>query len=255
MNKIDSIFSSLQDSNRKALIPFLVAGHPSLESTEGAILAMDGTADIIEIGIPFSDPIADGPVIAVAMHKALESGVTPADVLEMVKRVRSAVNTGLVAMVSHSIVRRLGGVIWLEQAKEAGFDGIIIPDIDETEANVLSDHCREIGISFSMLVSPTSSEERIEKLATLSSGFLYILARLGLTGEQTEIPDIASRIEQIRALTDLPLAVGFGISTKAHVQEVHEHADAAIVGSALVRRMADDVDPIVSAKKFVQDIS
>ena len=255
MNKIDSVFSTLRDSGEKALIPFLVAGNPSLDATEGAILAMDNAVDIIEIGIPFSDPIADGPVIAAAMHKALESGITPTDVLQMVKRIRPSVNSGLVAMVSHSIVRRSGGTDWLVQAKEAGFDGVIIPDIDEVEAKVLSDHCHGIDLSFTMLVAPTSSDERIKTLASLSSGFLYILARVGLTGEQSKIPVIAARIEKIRSITDLPLAVGFGISTKAHVKAVHAHADAAIVGSALVRRMAEESDPIVGAEKFVREIS
>lgn len=255
MNKVASIFSSLCESGNKALMPFLVAGYPSLDATEGAILAIDSTADIIEIGIPFSDPIADGPVIAAAMHKSLESGITPSDVLAMVKRIRPTVDVGLIAMVSHSIVRRSGGTAWLDQAKESGFDGVIIPDIDDAEAKTMSDHCRDIGISFSMLVAPTSTAERIRKLASLSSGFLYILARLGLTGEQSEIPDISDRIEQIRSITDLPLAVGFGITTKEHVQAVHEHADAAIVGSALVRRMAEDSDPIVGAEKFVREIS
>jgi tryptophan synthase alpha chain len=255
MIKIDSIFSSLQESGRKALVPFLVAGHPSLEATEGAILAMDSAVDIIEIGIPYSDPIADGPVIAAAMHTALKSGITPLDVFEMVTRIRSTVDAGIIAMVSHSIVLRSGGTDWLDQAKKAGFDGVIIPDIDEVEAKVMSDHCHNIGISFSMLVAPTSSDERIKTLASLSSGFLYILARLGLTGEQSSVPDIAKRIEKIRSITALPLAVGFGISTKAHVQAVYEHADAAIVGSALVRRMAEEPDPIVGAEKFVREIS
>ena len=236
-------------------MPFLVAGNPSLDATEGAILAIDSAVDIIEIGIPYSDPIADGPVIAAAMHKALESGITPTDVFGMVQRIRAAVDAGIIAMVSHSIVRRSGGTDWLDQAKKAGFDGVIIPDIDDVEAKVMSDHCHNIGISFSMLVAPTSSDERIKTLASLSSGFLYILARLGLTGEQSNVPDISKRIEQIRAITDLPLAVGFGISTKAHVQAVHEHVDAAIVGSALVRRMSEESDPIASVEKFVREIS
>ena len=255
MNKIESIFTSLRGSGSKALMPFLVAGSSSLDATEGAILAMDSAVDIIEIGIPFSDPIADGPVIAAAMFQALEIGTTPADVLRMVKQIRPSVDSGLVAMVSHSIVRRCGATDWLDQAKETGFDGVIIPDIDEVEAKVLSDHCHDIDISFSMLVAPTSSDDRIKTLASLSSGFLYILARIGLTGEQSNLPDIAERIEKIRSITDLPLAVGFGISTKAHVQAVHEHADAAIVGSALVRRMAEEADPIVRAEKFVREIS
>lgn len=256
MSKIDVIFSSLRDSGGKALMPFLVAGDPSLEATQGAINAMDdANADIIEIGIPFSDPIADGPVIAAAMYRALDSGTTPSNVIDLVKRIRPTVNAGLVAMVSHSIVRKCGGTDWLDQLQESGFDGVIIPDIDDVEAKTLSDHCSEIDMSFSMLVAPTSSIDRVESLAALSSGFLYILARLGLTGEQSRVPDIGTRIEEIRSITDLPLAVGFGISSKAHVQAVHEHADAAIVGSALVRRMSEGDDPILTASKFVREIS
>lgn len=256
MSNIDVIFSSLRDSDEKALIPFIVAGDPSLEVTESAITALDNAnADIIEIGIPFSDPIADGPVIGAAMYRALEAGVTPAHVIDLVKRMRPSVNAGIVAMVSHSIVRRSGGSQWLDQLKDAGFDGIIIPDIDDMEANVISDHCRAIDLSFSMLVAPTTSIERIKSIASLSSGFLYVLARLGLTGEQSDVPDIAVRIEEIRSVTDLPLAVGFGISSKAHVQVVHEHADGAIVGSAIVRRMAEENEPISSVEKFVREIS
>ena len=256
MSKIDTIFSALRESGEKALMPFIVAGDPSLEATESVIIAMDNAhVDIIEIGIPFSDPIADGPVIAAAMYRALESGITPSQVLELVERIRPAVDAGIVAMVSHSIVRRSGGIDWLDQLKNARFDGVIVPDIDDVEAELFSQHCREIDISFSMLVAPTSSIERIKTLASLSSGFLYVLARLGLTGEQSEIPDIGSRIEEIRSITDLPLAVGFGISSKAHVQAVHKHADAAIVGSALVRRMAEESDPISTVEKFVHEIS
>lgn len=255
MSKMDLIFAELQKAGEKAIMPFLVAGHPTIEVTEGAICAIDEIADIIEIGIPFSDPIADGPVIAAAMHQSLESGTTVGAVFSMVKKIRPLVKAGLIAMISHSIVRRSGGTVWLDEAKLAGFDGVIVPDIDEVEAKVLSDHCKEIDMSFSMLVAPTSSIDRIKKLADLSSGFLYVLARIGLTGEQSEIPDIAARIQQIRTVTDLPLAVGFGISSKSHVEAVHKHADAAIVGSALVRRMAEGKDPILTAKNFVQEIS
>ena len=256
MNKIEAIFSALRDSGGKALMPFIVAGDPSMAATEDAIVALDGAnADIIEIGIPFSDPIADGPVIGAAMHRALEAGVTPSQVIDLVERIRPTVEAGIVAMVSHSIVRRSGGTDWIDQLHKSGFDGVIIPDIDDLEAKLISDHCRTIDMSFSMLVAPTSSIERVKTLASLSSGFLYVLARLGLTGEQTEVPDIAARIEDIRLVTDLPLAVGFGISSKAHVQAVHEHADAAIVGSALVRRMAEQSEPISSIKHFVNEIS
>lgn len=252
MSRIDSIFSS----ETNALMPFIVAGDPSLNATEGAIIAMaKAGADIVEIGIPFSDPIADGPVIAAAMHRSLGRGVTPADVAGLISRVRSKVDIGLIAMVSHSIVRRNGGTTFIDQFIEAGIDGFIIPDIDESEALPLSQYCTSHGICFSMLIAPTTPVERMKKLAALSSGFLYVLARTGLTGEQQVMPDLSERIDEIRQSTNLPLAVGFGISTAKHVKIVHASADAAIVGSALVRRMEEAEDAILAARQFVAEIS
>ncbi len=237
-------------------MPFLVAGFPSIESTEEAIIAMDEAgADIIEIGIPFSDPIADGPVIAAAMHEALEKGVTPAHAIGMVSRIREKVSAGLIAMVSDSIVCRSGGSAFLDRLVDAGFDGIIIPDIDDLDAQNIAAYCTDCGLTFSMLVSPTTSPNRIAWLASISTGFLYILARVGLTGEQSAPPDITARIAEIRALTDLPLAVGFGISTREHVVSVTQSADAAIVGSALVRRISDSDSPAETARNFVRELS
>ncbi len=252
MNRIDRIFSS----ESKVLMPFLVAGDPSIEATEGAIVAMESSgADIIEIGIPFSDPIADGPVIAKAMYRSLRRGVTPAHVVGLITRVRPKVNCGLIAMVSYSIVHRSGGTRFIDRLADAGIDGFIIPDIDDEDARVISAHCESKGLSFSMLVAPTTSLDRVQKLAELSQGFLYILARTGLTGEQSEMPDLSSRMDEIRTVTTLPLAVGFGISTAVHVKQVHASADAAIVGSALVRRMEESDDAVMAAKQFVSDIS
>ena len=252
MSRIDDIFKSRSN----ALMPFIVAGDPSLEATEGAILAMaDAGADIIEIGIPFSDPIADGPVIAAAMYRSLERGVKPSKVAELIARVRPQIDIGLIAMVSCSIVRRCGGTAFIDQFKEAGIDGIIIPDIDETEAVPLSQYCTSIGLSFSMLIAPTTPLERVKKLALISSGFLYVLARTGLTGEQQDVPNLSKRIQEIRTVTSLPLAVGFGISTAQHVKSVYESADAAIVGSALVRRMEEADDSVLAASQFVSEIS
>jgi len=252
MNRIDSIFSE----QKKALMPFLVAGFPSREVTEGAILAMsDAGADIIEIGIPFSDPIADGPVIAAAMHDALQLGVTPAEIAKIIERVRTKVECGLVAMVSFSIVKKIGMTTFVDLYANAGIDGFILPDIDEVEATGVSEYCRRLGLSFSMLIAPTTPLHRVEKLASLSSGFLYVLARTGLTGTQTEMPELHGRLQEIRKVTNLPLAVGFGISTADHVRCVHEIADAAIVGSALVAKMEGAEDPVKAAAKFVSDIS
>ena len=252
MSRIDSIFNS----GAKTLIPFIVAGDPSLEATEGAIVSMaEAGADIVEIGIPFSDPIADGPVIAAAMHRSLEQGVTPTEVASLIARVRPKVDIGLIAMVSHSIVRRSGGTSFIDQYAEAGIDGFIIPDIDESEALSLSKYCSSKGLSFSMLIAPTTPIERVKILASLSSGFLYILARTGLTGEQPDMPNLSDRLQEIREVTSLPLAVGFGISTAEHVKSVQSSADGAIVGSALVRRMQEQEDPILAAANFVEEIA
>lgn len=252
MSRIASIFTS----GAKTLMPFIVAGDPSLKATEGAIEAMaEAGAGAVEIGIPFSDPIADGPVIAAAMHRSLERGVTPTQVAELIQKVRARVDIGLIAMVSHSIVSRSGGTKFIDQFIEAGIDGFIIPDIDEYEACSLSEYCTSKGLSFSMLIAPTTSMARVKKLAALSSGFLYVLARTGLTGEQQDMPDLSARIQEIRAVTSLPLAVGFGITTNVHVKSVYESADAAIVGSALVRKMEESDDPISTASKFVAEIS
>lgn len=251
MSRIETIFAN----NNKALMPFIVAGFPSIETTEAAIIAMDDAgAAIIEIGIPFSDPIADGPVIAAAMHQALLAGITPTDAIAVVSRIREKVSAGLIAMVSDSIVRQSGGFIFIDLLAEAGFDGIIIPDIDDHDAEDMSAYCKGCGLTFTMLISPTTPKGRIAWLSSISTGFLYILARVGLTGEQTAPPDISARIEEIRTVTDLPLAVGFGISTREHVLSVTKSADAAIVGSALVGRMSSAEDPVTAAGDFVCEL-
>lgn len=252
MSRIDSVFKG----DHKAIMPFIVGGSPTIETTEEILIALDSAgADIIEIGFPFSDPIADGPVIAESMHTALEHGVTPAHVIGAVARIRAKVNAGLIAMVSHSIVHKSGGIAFVERLHGAGFDGIIIPDIDLVDADAISTFCTEKGMSFSMLIAPTTSLERIRELASLSSGFLYVLARTGITGEQSELPDLSKRIQAIRSVTNLPLAVGFGISTASQVATVHSIADAAIVGSALVRRIESASNPASEAGKFVAEIS
>ena len=251
MSRIDTIFSD----GKKKIIPFIVAGYPSLDDTDSILLALDAAgADVIEIGIPFSDPIADGPVIAAAMHQALEKGYTPSDAITAVSRVRSQLKAGVVAMVSHSIVRKSGGTAFIERLAEGGFDGVIIPDIDDDEAQIMRTYCKELDIAFIMLVAPTTPIERVKTQADHSSGFLYILARTGLTGEQTAMPDISERIDIIRTVTDLPLAVGFGISNAEHVKSVHKVADAAIIGSALVRRLGESKDPATSPTQFIQEI-
>ncbi len=203
-------------------------------------------ASIVELGIPFSDPIADGPVIAASMHEALEAGVTPAGIFDMVRRLRAGTRLGLVAMVSASIVERTGPPRFLSQAAEAGFDGIIVPDVDLAAAAALREHADREGLDLTLLVAPTTPPPRIPRIVALCSGFVYLLARVGITGEQEAIPQIADRVGAVRRETRLPVAVGFGISSPEQVAAVTAAADAAVVGSALVRRLGEAPDPVVA---------
>ncbi len=256
MNRVDAIFSSLRQNDKKALMPFVVAGHPTVKGSTEAMLQMSQCgADVIEIGFPFSDPIADGPVISAAMHQVLSDGMTPRKVMDMVKSIRDDVSAALIAMVSYSIVDKCDAETFINDLQSAGFDGVIIPDIDIESARTLSSYCKSIDFVFTMLIAPTTPQKRATELISLSSGFLYLLARVGITGEQSELPDLEDRIQSIRTETDLPIAVGFGISNPEQVAQVHRHADAAIVGSALVRRMSESDAPAQTAQQFVQEIS
>lgn len=254
--RIERIFADLKREGRGALMPFITGGYPSLSVTAEAIPALEAAgASIVEVGIPFSDPIADGPVIAASMHEALEAGVTPAKVFEMVRSVREQTQLGLVAMVSDSIVMRMGPASFIADAADAGIDGLIIPDLDTTSAKPIADLTHDRGLTLSLLVAPTTSPKRVEQIVSLSSGFIYLLGRSGLTGERDAAPQIAEPVRMLRQVTDLPIAVGFGISTADHVAAVTSIADAAIVGSALVRRMGEAKDPVAAAGAFTAELA
>ncbi len=261
MGRIDTIFTSLRAEKRKALMPFLCAGHPSLEETRGAILACAASgASVIEIGVPFSDPIADGPVIAGAMHAALERGVTPNGVFDMVRSVRGETEAGLIAMVSYSIVYRMGGGGargFIGRACEAGFDGFIFPDVPPEESDELVRACDAQDASLSMLIAPTTVGDRLKEVVSRCRGFVYLMARVGITGTATALKSdgLAERVAAIRELSDLPIACGFGVSDAVQVREVVRHADAAIVGSALVGRMGEAKDPAAEAGRFVRELA
>jgi tryptophan synthase alpha chain len=237
-------------------MPFLAAGHPSLEATEATIRGLHAAgAHIVELGIPFSDPIADGPVIAAAMHTALVDGLHVDDVIDMARRVRGDTSLGLIAMVSSSIVEKRGAETLLGQLKHAGFDGIIVPDLDTDRADALLPIVDALDLAFALLIAPTTTDQRLEALLPRCRGFVYLLARAGVTGEQSQAPDIAAAVDRIRSRTDLPIAVGFGISTPEHVAAVTRHADAAIVGSAIVRRMTDTDTPAAAACDYVATLA
>lgn len=247
MNRIDRIFRDLRAGAGadaagpgKALMPFVTAGDPDLPTTGALLPALEQAgASIVELGIPFSDPIADGPVIEASMAHALSRGVRVRDVFEQVAAVRSKVQLGLVAMVSYSIVHRMGLKRFVDEAKSAGFDGFIFPDLPLEEAGPAGEAVREAGLVMSMLIAPTTPIERARQIARASSGFIYLLSRAGITGERAELPvELPRRIARLREATELPVAVGFGISSAEQVREVVAVADAAIVGSAIVRQIA-----------------
>lgn len=237
-------------------MPFITGGHPSLEVTAQLMAALGPAgASIIEIGFPFSDPIADGPVIADSMHDALSAGVTPAAIFDLVSQLRDRTELGLVAMVSHSIIRRIGEEDFISQASDAGFDGLIVPDIDIDQVEGFSDSCRARDLTLSLLVAQTTPPARLERILTHCSGFVYLLARAGITGERDASPEIERAVAKLKQRTSLPIAAGFGISSAAHVHAVTNHADAAIVGSALVRRMSASADPVGQATQFIGELS
>lgn len=258
MGRVDRIFRELRSSRRKALMPFICAGYPSEQATEAAIPALaDAGASVIEIGIPFSDPIADGPVIAGAMHEALGRGVTPGRVFEIVRAARDKTDAGLIAMVSYTIAHRMGVERFIGRATEAGFDGFIFPDVPAEESDELVGLAESRDASISMLVAPTTAGARLAEVVSRCRGFVYLMARVGITGTATELraDGLGERVGAIRALTDLPIACGFGISTPEQVRAVSRHADAAIVGSALVRRMGQAKDPVAEASSFVRELA
>ncbi|MDG2423101.1 MAG: tryptophan synthase subunit alpha [Phycisphaerales bacterium] len=256
MSRIDDIFTSLRESGTGGLMPFLTGGFPSLVDTRNALLGLEQAgASIVEIGFPFSDPIADGPVIASSMHEVLESGLRVESLFELVESIRSDVSLGLVAMVSESIIERMGLNEFTHRAATAGFDGLIVPDMDINRTAPLRALADKHDLSLTFLIAPTTSVERATMILKACRGFVYLLARAGLTGESEQAPEIARQVDMIRQQSNLPIAAGFGIATPEHVRQVNEHADAAIVGSALVRRMTEADDPAAAAIEFTRHLS
>ncbi len=244
MNRIDRIFQDLRaagsEGGGKALMPYLTAGDPSVEATGRMLTAIqDAGASVCELGIPFSDPVADGPVIEASMTHALSHGVTVGQIFEMVSHVRQSLSIGLVAMVSYSIVHRIGLTEFIGDAKDAGFDGFIFPDLALEESGPARLAAAEAGLILSMLIAPTTPDDRAEQIAKACTGFVYVVSRAGITGERAELPpELPARLKRLRAVTDLPITVGFGISSAEHVRQVVSVADAAIVGSGMMRRVA-----------------
>lgn len=261
MNRISDAFTRAKETGQGALLPFVCAGSPEPESLTKLLPALQSAgASVVEIGFPYSDPIADGPTIAAAMHEALGNGITPEMIFSQVSALRDSLSMGLVAMVSVSIVTAMGGPEpFVKQATESGFDGFIFPDLAFEESAPYRAACKAHDAAMIMLISPTSPTERAAEIANASTGFAYLLARSGVTGAREDLPDISERVRSIRAKSSTPIACGFGISTAEQVSAVVKHADGAIVGSALVKRVlaahAEGKDYAPEAEHFVHELA
>ena len=223
------------------LVTYVTAGDPDLTRTEGILRALErGGADVLEVGVPFSDPLADGPVIQRATERALASGTTLAGVLDMVGRLRTDVRAPIVLFSYVNPILRFGLERFAARAQDAGVDGVLVLDLPIEEAGDFRTLMSAHGIDTILLLSPTTTDDRLRKAATLGSGFLYAISRLGVTGARDAIAEGAEdMVRRIRTCSSLPIALGFGISKPEHVQEVGRWADAAVVGSALVSVIAE----------------
>ena len=240
MSAIEQLFEQLRSQNQKAFMPFVTAGDPNLEVT-AQVLERLGAADchLAELGIPYSDPIADGPVIQASYTRALQQGVGLESIFETVAEVTPRLPMPLVAMVSYAIIYRQGPETFLQRAQEAGFAGAIVPDLPVDESAELAELCRSRDFSLIPLVTPTTSPERAAAIAKRATGFIYYVSIAGITGERTELPaDLIENLQSLRQHTDLPICVGFGISRPEQVAQLKPHCDGVIVGSAVVRRLA-----------------
>ena len=241
MSRIDQLFAELRRQKRKAFMPFVTAGDPDLDFTADVIRELDAQGcSLCEVGIPYSDPIADGPVIQASYTRALAKKVKLDGIFAMLGKVARDVKMPLVTMVSYAIIYRHGLAKYVADAKAAGVSGAIVPDLLVEEAGELAALCKAADFSLIQLVTPTTPRERAVQIARSSTGFLYYVSVTGITGERTQLPpSLIDNVGWLRTQTDLPICIGFGISQPEHVKLLAPVADGLIVGSAIVRRVAE----------------
>ena len=259
MSKIDELFAQLKSQNKKALMPFITAGDPDLESTAKLITAFDELGcHICEVGIPYSDPIADGPIIQASYTRALNQGITVDAILQTLESCAPRVSLPMVTMVSYAIIYRIGPQEYVRDVVQKGVSGIIVPDLPVEEAASLAKICRQHDLSLIQLVTPTTTRERAKRILETSTGFVYYVSVTGITGERTALPtDIVENVTWLRENGDLPVCIGFGISEPEHVKRLSPVSDGLIVGSAIVRRVTgceDKSQLIPEVTKFVKTL-
>jgi tryptophan synthase alpha chain len=259
MNRIDAKFNELRKARKKAFIAYITAGDPSLTKTVELVLALEQAgADIVELGVPFSDPLADGPTIQNASFRALKRGTTVPKILAAVKKIRKSSSIPLALMTYYNPVFHFGEEKFVAAAKEAGVDGLIIPDLPIEEAGKLCRAAKAKGLSMVFFLAPTTTKERMPRIIKAATGFIYFLSVSGVTGARTSIPaDLQKNIRQAKRLTKKPICVGFGISTPQQVKAVARVADGVIVGSAIVKevqRNSGRADLVRRVSSFVRNL-
>jgi tryptophan synthase alpha chain len=244
MTRIEKTFARLKSEDRKAFIPYITAGDPSLDITLDLVLSLEKAgADIIELGVPFSDPIADGPVIQRATDRALKNGVNLHKVLELGENIRKRSQIPVILFSYFNPLLSYGLEKLASTAVTAGFDGVLATDLTVEESQPFVRAMRHAGLDTVFLVAPTSSPDRMKKIAEMSTGLLYAVSRTGVTGEQQELAtDLKLFLQTLRSYTKCPIGVGFGISRPEHVQAVWQEADGAIVGSSIVKEIEQNID-------------
>ncbi|HEY8901437.1 MAG TPA: tryptophan synthase subunit alpha [Chthoniobacterales bacterium] len=260
MNRIDTCFERLKAANRSGFIAFLTGGDPSLDATVDLVLGLERAGvDIVELGVPFSDPLADGATIQAAAGRALAAGATTSGVLECVRRIREKSEIPLVLFTYLNPVYTYGFERFHVDAAAAGADGVLLLDLPPDEVGTDAEFQRPSGLRAIRLIAPTTPVDRIALLAGAAEGFIYYVSREGVTGEQAALSDtIGAQVAEIRRHTSLPVAVGFGISTPEQAAEVARSGDAAVVGSAIVRRIGEfgnDPDLVARIEDFVRPLA
>jgi len=241
MNRIDTTFARLRASGEKALIAYVMAGDPSLVETESLVLQFEKAgADIVELGVPFSDPIADGPVIQKAAERALRSGTSLRKILDTVDRLRLRTQVPLVLMAYYNSIHAFGETAFCRETAKAGIDGLIVPDMPPEEDALLAAESCDGGPHLIYVLAPTSTPDRFAQVARRSKGFLYYVSLTGITGARLpDLEGVRRNIVKIKRLTNVPVAIGFGVATAEDARRVGEIADGVIVGTAIVRRIEE----------------
>ena len=261
MNRIDKKFQELRDQGASAFMPYVCAGDPNPELTPKLLLTLEEAgADLIELGVPFSDPIADGPTVQRASERALTHNISLQQILEIVASVRKETDIPIALMSYYNPIFRMGEEAFCEAAQAAGVDGLIVPDLPPEQAQPLLEVAPRYNLATIFLVAPTSPPERMKLIASVSTGFIYCVSVTGVTGARTMLSDeVAPMITELRKHTDKPIGVGFGVSTSEQATQVAQVADGVIVGSAIInvyeKHIDDEAKLLAAVKEFALDLA